>query len=377
MPRRRRLVGFGVLALLLVFLAVRLAPESSGERIPNGFSDAPFGPFAGYAWIGKVHAVGASFTVPRIADGSAVSEASTWIGAQGQGSPTRFVQIGVIEARLWSPQKRKTVDAYFTFWSDTIRHFKAKVLFAVSAGDTLSASLTRASRRWTLAITDDTSRKQARFSIGNEVDGPFNQAEWTQEDPGRPNDHARYPRIAAPVFRRLTVNSAAPASARFALYSQWMSVNHSTLAPTAVHDDSFTLAPAPALSAAGTQYVRLTAAAGATFQEFETKRSSWTPKTPYTQIVNACRQLVRVTQRSNRAMLAARWTKQVSGLVRSATSATTAFLEHLRPPAILTPATFAAWNSALTEASLRAVTAGGKLRRALGLPTFGFPAEHR
>jgi hypothetical protein len=167
MTHRRGLVGFGVVALLLLFLAVKLVPGNNGAKIAGGFSDAPFGPFAGYAWIGRVHSVGASFTVPRIASGSAVGEAGTWIGVQGQGPPTRFIQIGVIESRFSPPHKQGTVDEYFAFWTDTARHYKAKLLFAVSPGDSLSASLMLATNRWTLAITDDASRNRARFSIGH------------------------------------------------------------------------------------------------------------------------------------------------------------------------------------------------------------------
>jgi hypothetical protein len=42
----------------------------------------------------------------------------------------------------------------------------------------------------------------------------------------------------------------------------------------------------------------------------------------------------------------------------------------------LTAATFADWNSRLTEALERAAPAGAKLRLALGLPGFG-PEYHR
>src|ERR1700678_1896740 len=142
MTRHRRLVRFGavvvVMVVLLVFLTIRLVPASSGGKIAGGFSDAPFGPFAGYVWIGGVHSIGASFTVPRIAGGSALSDASTWIGVQGQGPPTRFVQIGAVESRFWFPRKQKTANVYYTFWSDTTQHYKAQLLFGVSPGDTLS-----------------------------------------------------------------------------------------------------------------------------------------------------------------------------------------------------------------------------------------------
>lgn len=369
MTRRNRLVGFGVVALLLLFLVVKIVPPRRGSEKADGFSDAPFGPFAGYAWSGSVHSAGGSFTVPRIASGSALSQAGTWIGVQGAGPPARFVQIGAIEGRLWSSQKQRTVDKYFTFWSDTAHHYKAQLLFPVSPADALSAGLTLANSRWTLAITDDTSRKKARFSIKAETDGPFNQAAWVQEDPGRQNEHARYPQMAPPVFQDLTVNSAKPLP--IALYSQWMSVNHSNFAPTTPHDDSFTLERAPTVSAAAAQYLRLFAAAGAAFDKFETERTNWTVKMPYEQIAMASSQFITATQHGIRSLLAARWSNHIRNLLRSFAHMTNIRLKHARPPTLLTPASFAAWNSKLTEASLRAAPAAARLRLALGLPAFG------
>jgi hypothetical protein len=374
MTRRSRLVGFGVVVLLLLFLVIKIVPARTGGKIADGFSDAPFGPFAGYAWIGRVQSVGASFTVPLIASGSPLSQAATWIGVQGAGPPARFVQIGALESRFWSAQKQKTVDVYFTVWSDTAHRYKPQPLFPVSPGDTLTASLTLANKQWTLAITDDTSHKKARFSIGAETDGPFNQAAWLQEDPGHENDHARYPQMAPPVFQDLTVNSAKPS--RAALYSQWMSVNHSNLAPTTPHDDSFTLERAPAVSAAAAQYLRLFAAAGSTFDKFETERTNWNAKMPYEQIATASSQFITATQNGIRSLLAARWSKQIRTLVRSFAHMTNILVEHARPPTLLAPASFAAWNSKLTEASMRAGPAAAKLRLALGLPAFG-PSYHR
>lgn len=367
MTRRRRFVGFGVVALVLLFVSIKLVNPSDVPKLEGGFSDAPFGPFAGYAWIGRVHSVGASFAVPRIANGSPLSLASTWIGAQGAGPPARFVQIGAIEERFWSRQSHETSDFYYTFWSDTARHFKPQPLFPVSPGDALSAELTLANKRWTLAISDDTSRKKARFSTGDDTNAPSNQASWTQEDPGSKNDHARYPQIAPPVFQDLTVNSAK--ASRAALYSEWMSVNHSNLAPTALNADSFTLKRAPAVSAAAAQYLRLSAAAADAFDTFETERTHWNVKTPYKRIATATSRLITAAEYGIRALLGARWSKPIQSLVRSSVRTTT--LEHLRPPSVLTPASFSAWNSKLTQASERAAPAGAKLRLALGLPAFG------
>jgi hypothetical protein len=377
MTRRRGGVGLVLAALLVLFLSVKLVPVNTDARIARGFSDAPFGAFAGYTWIGRVQSVGASFTVSRIANGSPLSAAATWIGVQGQGPPRRFVQIGETETRLWSVRKHQPVNVYFAFWSDTTRGYKAKLLFPVRPGDALSASLALAAKRWTLTITDGTSRKRAHFSVGDEVGAPFNQAEWTQEDPGFENDHARYPQMAVPVFRHLTVNSTVPASS--VLYSSWMSANHRNLAPTVVREDSFTLQRAPAVSAAGRQYMRISSPATAAHERFEHERSGWTPRTPYEHIVSASAPLIEAVQRANRALLSARWSKRARRLVRSSANASTAAIEQARPPALLTSATFAAWSARLTEASDRAGRAGSKLRLALGLPGFGLAgeAEHR
>lgn len=373
MTRRRLLVGFGVLALLLLFLTVKLAPARDGDELVARNSDAPFGPFAGYAWIGSVTSVGASFTVPRIARGSSLGVASTWIGAQSAGPPSRFVQIGDVESRLVPRGKDGAVDRYYAVWSDTARHYQPIPLFPVNPADTLSASLTLAHQRWTLAIVDDTSGAKAHFSTAAETEAQFNQAAWAQENPGSENHHAPYPRIAPPVFYGLTVNSARPSPT--VLYSQWMSVNHSNLAPTTVHADSFTLKRAPAVSPAGAQYLRLSATSGAAFDQFQDERAEWTIKTPYKQIEAASLRFITATRNGVRSLAAAAWPKQLRSLVR-ANAHMNVVLELARPPALLTAATFADWNSRLTEALERAAPAGAKLRLALGLPGFG-PEYHR
>ncbi len=142
-----------------------------------------------------------------------------------------------------------------------------------------------------------------------------------------------------------------------------------------MHDDSFTLQRAPAVGAAAVQYMRLATAALLAHKRFDTERDSWTPETPYTRIVAAGSRLIDATQKANRALLAARWSKQIRDLIRSSINADAVVLERVRPPALLTEATFAAWNSALTEASLRAGRVDSKLQLALGLPTFGFAVK--
>jgi hypothetical protein len=155
-----------------------------------------------------------------------------------------------------------------------------------------------------------------------------------------------------------------------------MSVNHSNLAPTTPHDDSFTLERASAVTAAAAQYSRLFAAAGAAFDKFETERTNWTVKMPYEQIATASSRFITATQNGIRSLLAARWSKRIRSLVRSFGHMTNILVEHARPPTLLTAVSFAAWNSKLTEASERAGPVAAKLRLALGLPA-SEPSYHR
>lgn len=357
---------------MLLFLSVKfVSPLKPDQEITRGFADAPFGPFAGYVWLGSVHSVGASFTVPQINAGSPLGLAGTWIGVQGQGPPSRFMQIGALEGRTWSIGRQESVDGYYAFWSDVAHDFKAQPLFPVRPGDRLSVGLTLAGERWRLAVTDTTSGRKTRFSIRGGAGAPFDQADWTQEDPGAEDDHVRYPEMTAPVFRTITVNSADPVSA----YSSWMSVNNSNLAPTAMHAGSFTLERAPAVDGAGMQYMRLAARALATQRRFAEERTRWTPQTPRSQMIYAGMQLTESTRKADRALVTARWPRQVTRLVRSSVAAAAAFLEQVRPPVRLTVANFTAWNLALTELSLRAGRAASKLRLALGLSAFGSAVE--
>ena len=182
--------------------------------------------------------------------------------------------------------------------------------------------------------------------------------------------------MAAPVFRHLSVNSTEPTAADLALYSTWMSVNGTgNLAPTAVRQDSFTLQPAPAVSPAGAAYIRLHTAWQAALQRFDVERAGWTSATPYGHIVSVTARLIETGEEDNRELLAARWGRQLSGLVRASAHANTELMLRARPPALLTAATLADWNARLAEASARAARAGGGLRLALGLPGLGAAAQ--
>jgi hypothetical protein len=370
-----------IAAVALLALLVE-APASSGPRdrgpggfrVAGGFTDAPFGAFAGYAWTGRVESIGASFTVPRIAQGSPRGQAATWIGVQGQGPPARFAQVAVIESRYWSARAQRTIDRYAAVWADRASHFLPATLFNVGPGDTISARLSSAAGGWRLVIADQKSGRYASLLVREPSDPSSMQAEWTQEDPGFPTNHARYPQIEAPRFEDLRINGRRPSPGYLALFSRWMSVDHRTLAPSAVRGDSFTLEEAPALSPAAAQYLRLTDAEHDAVVTFDAERSSWTSATPHEQIAAAVSQLDEASEAAGRALLSARWPNGVASRVRTAADADAALLDQAKSPAFFTSGGFAAWNAELTRAWRVAGVAGAKLRLALGLPGGGSAA---
>jgi hypothetical protein len=358
MTRRSRYVGLGLLLLLVLFLAVRIVPANH-RRHP----DLPFGQFAGYTWHGRVASVQASWTVPRILKGSSDGYAGTWIGAQARGKLEQFIQLGVNEDRLAHAGGRPSRNAYFTFWSDTTRHFQAQSLFFISPGDLVSASLALTHKRWTLAIVDTTSGAKARFSTSEDATASFNQAEWTQEDPGFPSEPAAYPSLTQPVFHRLTVNSKFPSYA--SLYSTWMSVNGGNLAPSPLQDDSFTLRLVTP-SSAGEQYLRIVAPEDAAEDAFGAQFQHWTASTPYAQVEAATARYFSELHYYAQMLANAHWPTRVQGLVDSLViKARTA---PSRAPAVLTPSTLAAWKSAFFRQSALVSQAAHLVRRALNVP---------
>jgi hypothetical protein len=346
-----------VLVALMVVLA--LSVGASRRRARPGWS---FGPYAGYVWHGRVTSVQSSWTVPRILRGSPIGYGGMWIGAQAPGAPGPAIQIGVDEDDLSAAGGR-----YYAFWSDTGHHFKAELLFYVKPGDVLSASLRLARERWTFAIVDATSGASARFSTSEGPHAAFNEAEWMQEDPTNPANGKPfpYPRLSAVGFRRLTVDSAAPADA--SLYSRWMSVNGGNLAPTALHDDSFTLRPAT-VSAAGGDYLHIVDAGDAAGDAFGAALASWTAKTPFSQIESASSTFVAALQSRIRALASVRWPRQAQGSVPLLNRVLGVLLDQARTPTLLSTAALVAWRSELTRDVGASSDVAYTIARALDVP---------
>lgn len=341
----------------------------SGIGIAAHNVDGPFGPFAGYLRVGDVRSVAASIRVPRIERGSPLGEAGTWIGVQGYGAPRRFIQIGVLEIRARPQGWAHPRNGYIEFWSDVRHGFRPAFLTPVHPNDVIRTSISLSRGRWQLEIDDVTTGTARRFSTAQETGGSFEQAEWVQEDPGTEAHHVSYPRLAAPVFSDLVIDGAKPRPS--ALYSQWMSVNGGNLGPSRVRNGGFTLVQAPRPSRAGLLFMRLSAASGSAFEQFEDERGGWTDRTPAARIAAAYRLFAAATRAGTRALEATSWPPAAERLLPVLAADSRAMLAAARPPERHTPAAFAAWNAQLTRQIVRGAPASAGLAQALGLPGSG------
>jgi peptidase A4-like protein len=362
--RRFRHPRFGLLLPILTVVVLGIALPGNGKDHGTS-SDASFGKFAGYIWRGRIASVGGSWTVPRIINSSPPGAGSTWVGAQAPGSPNPFIQIGTNEER-GLPHPRPSNYGYYAFWSDTVRHFHAQFLFRVNPGDSLSASLTLAHKRWALRIVDETSGVKEHFLTGDEAGGSFNVAEWTQEDPTKATGGAvLYPQLTTVGFRDLKVNSTAPTYA--SLHSTWMSVNGENLAPSPLRNDSFVLQQA-SVSAVGERYLQIAGTANAAADTFLVQRADWTARTRYATIEAASSAFVAAVRKSIGALASTPWPKEVQSLISLLIHDSRVLAARARAPAIISAAALLAWRAAVTRAVEANGRVGHEIRRALHVP---------
>jgi hypothetical protein len=359
----------GTLAACFVTLGAATAANSEGNTahlgsLPDGHAAharRSFGTFAGYVWPGHVSSVQASWSVQRML-GRSVGVASTWIGAQG---PNGFIQVGTTEARAHGIH----YTFYRAFWSDRAHHFHPVFLLKVHRGDRVSASLTLASGRWTVAILDRTTGQAARFSTADEAGGPFNLADWEQEDPSytfRGKEmRSPYPRLAAVRIHNLKVNMAAPEYAD--LDSQWMSVNGGALAPTPLLRDSFSVRSAT-ISRLGARYLAMVAPEDAATSRFVHEASEWTAATAQAQLAANTTTFATALRHDIQTLAAARWPKRVHQLVRFLLRRSRALLVQTQSPVPSVSAERAKWLAIWAGDAAAVGHAGHAIRRALRVP---------
>ena len=265
----------GVLAAMV---AVALGAAACGGGSGRPGTLASFGHMAGYVWSGRVTAVTASWSVPRIS-GSGDAHASTWIGAQAPGVSRRspFIQVGTVEdhTSLYPPD-------YAAFWTDTIRGFHPQILFFVHAGDVVSTTLALTAGRWRVSIVDATSGRMRSFSTSEEGLADFSLAEWLQENPSETSGKLTgYPALSQVRMSALAVNGVPP---RYRdVFAQWMSLPGRALAPTPLRERAFTITRGM-LTAAGRRYLQIARAQNASARTVDSEELRWTGHTPPAQI---------------------------------------------------------------------------------------------
>jgi hypothetical protein len=310
--------GGSTFVLLFVSLTVMLSGcgSSAAKRATSTAkpeSSLNFGHFAGYVWRGRTTALSASWSVPRVLGGSGV--AGTWIGAQAPAN-RGFIQIGTNEER----HSGAGVPNYFAFWTNKAHHYRAIGLFEVHAGDRISASLKLLRARWHLEIVDASSGIARSFEKSEEGKASFNEAQWQQEDvtDEKTKKVFAYPQLSPVGFRKLAVDLRVPSYAD--VRSAWMSVGAVNFAPTPLHDDAFTIAPAK-LSAGGRQYLRIAKVEDDATSALETQFLSLTKRTPRAKILGSIERFRGVLERNAEEVAKARWPKQIEPLAQELTQA--------------------------------------------------------
>jgi hypothetical protein len=141
---------------------------------PAGSGQSQSGNWSGYnATGGKFTAVAATWTVPQVSTGTSGVDA-TWVGIGGMTSRD-LIQAGT-QAVVQSGKV-----AYFAWW-ETLPQVSQPVPLNISAGDTMSVSLTQqASGTWLVLIVDTTTGDSFRKSVTYK--SSLSSAEWIEEAP--------------------------------------------------------------------------------------------------------------------------------------------------------------------------------------------------
>lgn len=353
-------------AVILTALVAALALLVLSGVLGAGNSSWSFGPFAGYVWRGHVTSLSASWTVP---EGSSCGVASTWIGATALGNPSFFIQTGTNEQRCVPQTSSELSEPYFAFWTDFAHNVEPQPLFTVNAGDDLKASLAFTRGRCTLTIADTTTGAHARFSISVPSDAAINQAGWTQEDVTDSTRHHLYPypHLTTVGFRDLEINSQPPTYPD--LYSSWMSVGSTNLAPTPLYHDSFIVREAK-VSKYGAQYLHIAKLEDTATEAFIPELARWTADTPRSQIDSARSRYATALRDNISAFTSVRWQAQAQGLVDALIGKTRVLFNHTQSPVPTSSAGIAIWRSVWTRDADAIGNAAHPLKRELDLPEF-------
>jgi hypothetical protein len=132
--------------------------------------------WAGYeATGGTFTAVSGTWTIPTVADASSTQADATWIGIGGVESQD------LIQAGTQAVIDSSGVPSYQA-WYETLPQTTTQVPLTVSAGDSMSASISElSSGEWSVSIRDNTTGQSYETSIA--YNSSLSSAEWIEEMP--------------------------------------------------------------------------------------------------------------------------------------------------------------------------------------------------
>jgi Peptidase A4 family len=350
----------------------RSSPTAVPGTPPLGTSAATLGRFAGYLRYASdgepVTSVSATWTVPTIASGSQAGRAGTWVGTEAPGPPNAgpFIQIGTNEERHSAGDSGS--DDYYTFWSDTARHFHPHRLFDVTAGDQISASVRLMDGHWMLSIHDATANETRRLATAQETAATFNEAQWVQEDitDARTGKAFSYPTLSPVRFSHLRFNGGPVSYAD--VYSQWMTLStHRSLAPSPLASDAFTLSP-QTLSAPAQRYLQLIAAPNRALSALRAQMGPMKGPISVSGVRPAAHTLSRDIRISDAGLARAQWPASARPHVGALIAAGLQLRRLLSVVPRHFPAQSTRWDAQLVRAENMSARAGHLVRRALHAP---------
>jgi hypothetical protein len=352
---------------VVVLLAALVAPVAgaSARAAPD------LGTFAGYEAVhGDVRSVRGSWVAPRdVRDGSLGHQSSTWIAAQGVGSPRHapFIQVGIND--LVGVRGNGEASA---FWSDTASGFQPLPLkVSVKAGDRLGASLTLVGGRWHVVLDDLTTHRVARASTAQESRARFEGGQWLEEDPQfahvgpSPPVGVPFARTSTVRFSALELDGSPPT--RDSLYSLWMSLPHATLGPTPLVGDSFAVVRRH-LGPAATRYLRLVTPEDRAESAFDAALTSWLHDGPSSEIDPLAARLTAELHTVIIGLSGPGWPTSSATARASLVAANRRLMASLAQVPALAPSARRGWNHGWAQLSARVTLRGRALRNVLGAP---------
>ena len=239
---RAMVVGLLVLTAAAALVGSRASSSLQSAHIPPLF--APPTGFGGYTWSGQVKEISAEWRVPAVVNSAASSASVTWIGAQDADGSGPFIQLGTYA--FVGPQ-HSDKPSYGVFWSDTSQQFHAVPVVGLKhPGDLISFEMIRDAAGWELRVKNLTAGWTRSVEVHYGAGDAYTQGEWLQEDPADAlvtSSDVPYADTSTITFQRLRVNEEVP-RLEFSDAQALSTTSGTDLAPTHVHDDAFSLAPA-------------------------------------------------------------------------------------------------------------------------------------